>query len=209
MFTGGFQVGNQRDVDIQSIFPAHFVPHLPDGLDKGLAFDVADGAADLRDDYISLGSTADIIDKALDLIRDVWDGLHGSTQIFAPALLGEDIGIDLAGGQIGVFVQILVNETLVMTQIKICFGSILGHIDLAVLIRTHGTGVNIDIGVQLLCGHLQPPCFEQTSQRRRRNTFTQTGYHTTGHENIFCHIPASREKLTKKEEGVHQGTKVP
>ena len=112
MFTGGFQVGNQRDVDIQGILPAHFVPHLPDGLDKGLAFDVADGAADLRDDYISLGSAADIIDKALDLICDVGDGLHGGTQIFAPALLGEDIGIDLSGGQIGIFIHTFSIRTL-------------------------------------------------------------------------------------------------
>lgn len=98
MFAGGFQVGNQRDVDIQSILPAYFMAHLTDSLDERLTFDVTNGTTDLCDDHIGLGFIADLVNKTSDLIGDVGDGLYGSSKIFAPTFLGDDIGIDFACG---------------------------------------------------------------------------------------------------------------
>jgi len=42
-----------------------------------------------------------------------------------------------------------------------------------VLKRAHGTGVDVDIGVQLEQRHLEATCFEQTAERGRCDAFAQ------------------------------------
>ncbi len=53
-FAGGGDVGNQRDVNEQSVFGAEFEAHLADGFEEGKRFDVADGAADFDDDDVDV-----------------------------------------------------------------------------------------------------------------------------------------------------------
>ena len=188
------QIGHQSDMDIEGIGSAHLQSHLTDGLDEGLALHIADGAADLGDDHIRIGALPYPINKMLDLVGDMGNGLHGAAQIFAPTLLGDDIGVDLAGGQVGILVQILVDEPLVMSQIQIGLRAVLRHIDLAVLVGAHGAGVSIDIGIQLLRRHLQSPCLQQPPQGRRRDPLAQSGHHAAGHKNILRHTPSSCKK---------------
>ena len=42
-----------------------------------------------------------------------------------------------------------------MSEVKVCFRAVLGDINLAVLIRAHGAGVNVDVRVKLLRRDLQ------------------------------------------------------
>ena len=170
---GGPQIGHQRHVDIEGIVLTHFPAHLPDSLQEGLALHIAGGAADLRDDYVRLGLLAHGVNKALDLIGDMGDGLDGLPQVLAPALLGDDVGIDPACGKVGELIEILVNEALIMTQIQIRLRPVLGDEDLTVLIGAHGARIHIDIGIQLLGGHLQPPGFEQAAQRGCRDALAK------------------------------------
>ena len=97
-----------------------------------------------------------IVDEALDLVGDVGDDLHRLAQIFALALLVQHVPVDLAGGQVGVLVQVLVDEALVVAQIQVGLGAVVGDEDLAVLVGAHGAGVDVDIRVQLLGRDLQP-----------------------------------------------------
>ena len=64
-------------MDKEAVFSSYLQRDLPDSLQKGLRFDIADGAADLCDDHIRIGLLAHTIDKFLDLICDVWNNLHG------------------------------------------------------------------------------------------------------------------------------------
>ena len=155
---GAPEEGHQRHMDKEAVLPAHLQRDLPDSLQKGLGLNIADGAADLGDDHVGVRLLAHPIDKFLDLIGDVGDHLHGGAQILPPALLVQNVPVHLTGGEVGVFVQILVDEPLIVTQIQIRFRAVLGDVDLAVLIGAHGAGVHIDVGVQLLSGHLQPSC---------------------------------------------------
>ena len=86
--------------------------------------------------------------------------LYGGAEIFSPPFLVQNIPVDLSGSQIGVFVQVLIDEAFIMSQIQIGFRTILGHIYFAVLVRTHGAGVYVDIGIQLLRGNLQTSGFQ-------------------------------------------------
>ena len=101
--------------------------------------------------------TAESLDEVLDLLGDVRDDLHRPPQILPPPLLVEHIPLDLAGGEVGPAVQVLVDKALVMAQIQIRLAAVLGHVDLAVLIGAHGAGIHIDIRVKLLSRHLQAP----------------------------------------------------
>ena len=49
--------------------------------------------------------------------------------------------------QVGVLIQIFINKSLIMPQIQIRFCSIFGHIYFAILIRTHGSRVYVNIWV--------------------------------------------------------------
>ena len=193
-------------MNIQGVSGPYLMPHLPNGLDKGLALNITDGSANLGDYDISLRLAAHIIDKPLDLICDVGNGLHGGPQIRAPALLGDNVGVDLSGGQIGILVQILVNEPLIVPQIQICLSAILGNIDLTVLVGAHGTGVHVDIGIQFLRRYLQPPGLQQSPQRGCGDTLPQPRNNAACHKNILCHVLTSRGKL-KKEKASIRGQK--
>ena len=180
-------VGHQHDVDVAAVVAALLQAHLTDGLQEGLALDVAGGAADLGDDHIGLGGGGQVVDVALDLVGDVGDDLDGLAQVCALALLVQHVPVDLAGGQVGVFVQVLVDEALVVAQVEVRLGAVVGHKDLAVLQRAHGAGVHVHIGVELLAGDLQAAALEQTAQRSGRDAFAQTGDDAAGDEDEFCH----------------------
>ena len=108
------------------------------------------------------------VDPALDLVGDVGDDLDRSAQIVAPALPVQNGPVDLAGGDGGVAGQVLVHEPLIVAQIQIRLGAVVGDKDLAVLIGAHGAGVHIDIGVELLVAHPQAPLLRAAGPGMRR-----------------------------------------
>ena len=175
-------------MDIQGVFPPHFQPDLPDRLDKWLALNIADRAADLRNHHIRVRFLPHPVNEPLDLVRNVGDRLHRGAQISALALPADHVGIDFSGRQIGIFVQILVNKPLIMAQIQICLRPVLRYINLSVLIGAHGSRIHIDVGIQLLCGHLQPPGFQQPAQGCRRDALSQSGDHAARHKDILGHV---------------------
>ena len=103
--------------------------------------------------------------------------LNGGAKVLSSALLVQNVPVDFAGGQIGILVQILINETLVVSQIKIGFCAVLCNIYLTMLIGAHGAGVHVDIGVQFLRGYFQSASLQQASKGGSGNSFSQSGYH--------------------------------
>ena len=91
-------------MDKEAVLPADLQRDLANGLQKRLGLDVADGAADLRDNDVRVGLFADGVDEFLDLVRDVRNDLHRRAEIFAAPLLVEDVPVDLTGRQIGILV---------------------------------------------------------------------------------------------------------
>ena len=178
-------------MDVAAVVTALLQTHLTDGLEEGLAFDITGRAANLGNDHVSLGGGSQIIDITLDLVGDVGDDLHGLAQVCTLTFLVQHVPVHLAGGQVGVFVQVLVDEALVVAQIQIGLGTVIRHEHFAVLQRAHGTRVYVHIGVQLLAGHLQTAALEQTAQRCGRDALAQTGNDTAGDKDEFglflCH----------------------
>ena len=111
--------------------------------------------------------------------------LHGAAEVFSVALFVKNVGVDLSGREVGIFVEVLVDKTLVVTKVKIGLGAVLGHINLAVLVRAHGAGVNVDVRVELLCRDLKPALLQKAPERRRRNSFSESGYDSSGYKNVL------------------------
>ena len=78
-------------MNIKAVVLADLVTDLTDSLDKRLALDIADCAADFRDDNVRVGFLADRLDKALDFVRNVRNNLNGLAEVFAASLLGEHV----------------------------------------------------------------------------------------------------------------------
>ena len=74
-----------------------------------------------------------------------------------------------------------------MAQIKVSFRTILSNINLTVLIRAHGPGVNIEIGIKFKDGDTEPAGFKNSSQGCSGNTLTQRRNNTTSYKNKTRH----------------------
>ena len=154
MLPRAVEVRHQCNMDEQGIPGPYLLAHLADGLQEGLALNVARRAANLRNDNIRVGFAAHAVDKALDFTGNVGNDLDGLSQIFAPALLIQHVPVDLAGGQVGKLVQVLVNKPLIVAQVQVRLQAVLRDVDLPVLVGAHGAWVHVDVGVQLLRRHL-------------------------------------------------------
>ena len=80
--------------------------------------------------------------------------LNCRAKIFATSFLVKNIPINLTCCEVRIFVQVLVDKPFVMSEVEVGFSTVLGNVNLAVLIRAHSARVNIDIRVKLLRSNL-------------------------------------------------------
>ena len=81
--------------------------------------------------------------------------------------------------------EVLVHEPLVVAQVQVRLGAVLGDEHLAVLIGTHSPRVHIDIGVELLVPHPDAPLLQKPPQGGRADPLAQAGDHAAGNEYEF------------------------
>jgi hypothetical protein len=75
--------------------------------------------------------------------------LHRLAQIVAAPLFLDHRLVDLAGGEVVDLAHLGADEALVMAQVQVGLGAVLGHEHLAVLERRHGAGIDVDVGIEL------------------------------------------------------------
>jgi hypothetical protein len=126
--------------------------HLAHGLQEGQRFDVADRAADFDDGHVHLVRGADAgaaLDVFLDLVGDVRDHLHRLAEVVAAAFLLEHALVDLAGGEVVGLAHARGDEALVVAQVEVGFGAVVGDEHLAVLERRHRARIDVDVRIEL------------------------------------------------------------
>jgi len=168
-------------VDVEDVVLAQVGAQLADGLQEGLALDVAHGAADLDDGHVLVLGHAQ--DGALDLVGDVGDHLDGAAQVVAAALLLDDGVVDAPGGEVVVLAHGQAQVALVVAQIQVGLGPVVGDVDLAVLERVHGARIDVDVGVELLDGHPKAPGLEERAYGGGGQTLAQRGENPSRDEN--------------------------
>ena len=184
-FAGAWDERQKRQVNIDRMPPRHFVAELADGLEIRQALDVADRAADLAEHEIV--PVVAVADEVLDGVGDVRNDLDGGAEIVAAALLGDDVLVDPAGGDGVLLRRRTPREALVVPEIEIGLGAVVGDEHLAMLIGRHRAGIDIEIGVELAQADLVAARLQQRAERRRSETFAEGGHHAAGDENVPRH----------------------
>jgi len=174
---------HQRDVQEEAVVTAELVAHLTRGLEEGQRLDVADGPADLRDDDVDVVAGL-VAHASLDRVGDVRDHLDGVAEVLAAALLGDHARVDLARGDVRRRRELDVEEALVVADVEVGLGAVLGDEHLAVLERVHGARVHVEVRVELLHGDAQTAGAEQATERRGGQTLAERGDHTARHEDV-------------------------
>ena len=91
----------------EDIVSSNVSSDLASSLHKRLRLNIANGSANLGDDYIRSGHHGGLQSHAaLELISDVRDNLHGIAQVLATPLLGNHGGVSLAGCDVRGRVQV-------------------------------------------------------------------------------------------------------
>ncbi len=170
-FLRGIDPRHQRHVDEDAVIAADFMPNLSNSFEKRQRFDVTHGAADFADHDVHFAGQ--FLDGGLDFISDVRNHLNRLAEIVAAPFALDDLLVDAAAGQIVRAGERRVGETLVVAEIEIGLRAIVRYEDFAVLEGTHGSRVDIQVGVEFLKRDGEAAAFEQAADRRGRNAFAE------------------------------------
>ena len=174
-------------MDHSHVRSRQFVAQLADRFEVGQALDVSHRPSHFHHHHVGARGLRGTADAALDLVGDVGDDLYGMAEVVAHALSGDHVAVHATGGEVVRLLEILAEEPLVVADVEVRLQTVPRHEHLAVLVGVHRPRVHVDVGVDLLEGHLHPARLEQASQRRRKHTLPQAGDHATGDEHVLGH----------------------
>src|SRR5882672_1597143 len=193
----GFDLGGGRNeryegqMDIERAVAAELDAHLPDRLEERQGLDVADRAADLY--HADVGAFGALHHAALDLVGDVRDHLNRGAEILAAPLLRDHVRVDAARGEVARAARARADETLVMTEIEVGLGAVVGDVDLAVLERAHRARIHVDVRIELQHPDLEAARLENRPEPGRGNALAERGNDPASDEDESRHIKPGAE----------------
>ena len=181
---GGGDPGNEGDVDEEGVVAAEVLAHLADGLEEGEGLDVADCAANLDDEDLAVGG--DLAHGVFDLVGDVGDDLDGLAEVVSAALLGDDLLVDAAGGEVVVAGEAGMGEALVVAEVEVGLGAVVGDEDLAVLEGRHGAGIDVEVGIELHHVDLDAARLQQAADGGCGKALAERRHNSACYKDVFC-----------------------
>ena len=169
----GGKLGEQRDVDVEDVAPADVLAHLANRLEERQRLDVAHRAAHLDDHDVRVVVAGDTDDPFLDLVRDVGDDLDRPAQVVAAPFLGDDGLVDASRRDVAELRQVLVDEALVVAEVEVGLRPVVGDEHLAVLVRRHRPGVDVDVRVELEDGDVEAAGLEEPTDAGGGDAFAE------------------------------------
>lgn len=103
-FFAAEEVGEKSKKGEGDAMITEFVAELAGGFKVGFAFDISDSATNFDYDDVGVAGFGRLEDVVFDGVGDVWNDLDGFAEIFSLAFFFEDLGIDFAGGEGGIFI---------------------------------------------------------------------------------------------------------
>ena len=152
--TGQIKIRHQRHMDEQRVMAAQITAHLTNCLNKGQRFNITHHAADLHDDHIKIMGSQIIGDGAFDLIGNVRNNLYGIAAEVAGAFPVQNTAVNATQSGAGITREADIHKTLIMAHGQVGFHTVVGHKNLAVLIRIHQPVIGIKISIQALYANL-------------------------------------------------------
>ena len=83
--------------------------------------------------------------------------------------------------------QVGVDEALVVAEVEVRLGAVVGDEDLAVLVRAHRARIDVDVRIELEDGDAQAARLEEPPDAGGGDAFAERGGHASGHEDILRH----------------------
>src|SRR5580698_57737 len=182
---------------VHHVLVADVVAHLANRFQERQRLDVADGSANLDDADFGMARLGDALDMRLDLVGDMRNHLDGRAEILAAAFFLDNGVINLARRYVVRALEVLVDETLVVPQIEVGFRAVFRHEDLTMLIWIHGTGIHVDIRIQLLNGNAHAARFEKPSEGGSGDALTERAHDAPSEEDILRHLGSSSFALPR------------
>ena len=99
--------------------------------------------------------------------------LNGAAQVLAPPLFHNDRVVDAAGGEIVLLAQPGVREALVVAEVQVGFGPVVGYENLAVLERVHRPRIDVDVGIEFLERDPKAPALHQSAYGSGREALSK------------------------------------
>ena len=146
---------------------------------------LADSSAYLGYHNVGVRGFARFVDAFLDLVRDVRNYLYRCSEIVAATFFVYDSLVNLAGGDIAVYVKIFVDEALVMSEIEVGLRAVVGHEDFSVLVRAHRSRINVYIRVAFHYRNAVSAVFQQTTERCGGNALPEPRDDTARDEDVL------------------------
>ncbi len=110
------------------------------------------------------------------------NNLDSSAQIFSGPLLFDDRLVDLPRGDGVGPAQFCGGESAIVAEVEIGFCTVVGDIDLAVLIGTHRAGIDIEVGIDLYHLHGKATRFHESADRGRCDPLPKRRAHPSGYK---------------------------
>ena len=123
-------------MNIDGIFMTDFKTNLTDSLDERLAFDVTCRSTNFCYYNISTSFLADVVYEAFDFICDMRNNLNCLTKVFTTAFLVKDIPVDFSRSEVGILVQVFIDEAFIVSKVKVCLSTVFSNINFTVLVWT-------------------------------------------------------------------------
>src|SRR5690242_5536476 len=117
-------------MDVHGVVARKLVAKLPDCFEERQTLDIAYGAADL--DKHEVECLVALENELLDGVGDVGNDLDGCAEIIASPLFRENLLIDASRRDVVLARRRNAGEALVMTEIEVGFGTVVGDEYLAV-----------------------------------------------------------------------------
>ena len=184
-FAGAGDEGQQRQMHIDAMMRRQIVLELANRFEEGQGLDVADRAADFDQNEIDIVIAVE--HELLDGVGDMRNHLNGRAEIIAAPFAIDDVLIDAPGGDVVLPCGRTSGEALVMSEIEIRLGAVVGDEDFAVLIGAHRPRIDVEIGIELAKTDRVATRLQKRAEHRRRQAFAKGGNHAAGDENVPRH----------------------
>jgi hypothetical protein len=89
-----------------------------------------------------------------------------------------------------------------VAEVEVGFGAIHGDKHLTVLVRRHGAGIDVEVGVELLDGDGDAAGFEDSAEAGGGDSLANRTNHATGNKDELRHGPRYSNACSKDATGI-------
>ncbi len=148
---------------------------------------LADRPTNLDEGKVGLRVLCSPLDTTDDLLRHVRHRLNTPAAVAKIPLTVNHGPINASSGHIVDPGDLRIKKTFVGANVLICFITIVGHKNLPMFNGIHGTGINIDVGIDLQRRNFETAALENLSDRRSCRPLPHAAHDAANDENEFAH----------------------